>query len=279
MLTRGNGFVLMVLIGVMAAASAAHSQAQPYSTVELGLAAVSLDSIVLHIEEARVRNKQRMREYVVTREYKLFDGENEANDPEQKPSSSVIARLEFVPPNQKTFQIERVEGSARGKSIVQHILEGESAQSGKGPATLTRDNYEFTLIGEDLLNGRPCWVLGLKPRRDDKNMIKGRAWIDKDTYLVQQVQGELAKTPSWWLKKVDMTVRFGDAAGMWLPTGSYAVADVRFFGKHVLTSQAVEIRTSDQVATSFSSIPQLQKRHERLRGFPPIMGTGVYVHR
>lgn len=279
MLTGNHGFVFFVLAVVVAAASCVYAQSQPESTVEKSPEAGSLNDIVSQMEQAQVKNRQSFRSYTVTREYKLFDDERKAQDPAEKPNSAVVANVEFVPPDHKSFQIEKVEGSERGKSIVEHVLEGEAGKSAKGPASLSRENYDFKLAGEEIVNGRSCWVLNIKPLREEKNTIKGKAWVDKNTYLVQQVQGEMAKTPSWWLKKVAMTVQFGDAAGMWLPTGTYAVADVRFFGRHVLTSQAVEIKTNDQVARSFSSTPRPEAERRRLRAFPQMVGTGVLVHR
>lgn len=238
----------------------------------------TLDTIVSNMEQAQLRNKESFRPYTVTRAYKLFDGEHGAQDPQQKPSSEVIANVNFVPPNHKTFEIESVQGSDRGKSIVQHILENESGASGKGPTALTTESYEFTLLGQDWINGKSCWVLGLNPRHGDKTTIRGRAWVDKNTYLVQQVQGELAKTPSWWLKKVETTVHYGDAEGMWLPIATYSVADVRFFGKHVLTSQSIEMKTADQSAER-AEPRTMSPMNSGRRALPAIVGAGIYVRR
>jgi hypothetical protein len=241
-----------------------------------------LTIILSRMEQAQLSNREHARPYTLTREYKVFDDESKAQAPGQKPSSEVIANVEFVPPDHKSFRIEKAEGSERGKTIVRHILENESAAPGKGPVPLTQKYYEFKLVGEDTINGQPCWVLSVKPHHDEKNMIKGKAWVDKDTYLTQRIQGEMAKTPSWWLKKVEMTIRYGDAAGMWMPTGTYVVADVRFFGKHVLTSQALKVETTDQVAESFPATPprhvtDARNASRRFRPLPPALGAGVYV--
>ncbi len=234
------------------------------------------------MEQAQIRNRENLKSYTVTREYKIFDDETKAQDPGQKPSSQVLASVAFVPPNHKTFHIDSSEGSDRGKNIVQHILENESGSKGKGPAPLTRENYDFELLGDDNINGQSCWVLGLKPKSDEKTKIRGKAWVDKNTYLVQQVQGEMSKTPSWWLKKVNTTVRFGNAGGMWLPVTTYSVADVRLFGKHVLTSQAVEIKTEEQVARTGQSHPQPRSQRSSAgvqsgTFYAPLLGAGVYV--
>jgi hypothetical protein len=236
------------------------------------------------MEQAQLANREHARPYTLTREYKLFDDESKAQKPGEEPSSQVIANVEFVPPDYKSFQIETAQGSDRGTSIVRHILENESETSGKktAPAPLTRQYYEFKMAGEGMLNGQSCWVLLVKPRHDDKNMIKGKVWVNKDTYLTQQIQGEMARTPSWWLKKVELTIWYGNAAGIWMPTDTYAVADVRFFGKHVLTSKALKVATTGQVADSFPTIPpgyatDARNASRRFRPLPPDLGAGVLV--
>lgn len=275
-------FIFLILTGLVTAPGLYSQQNNwPEQAGESEL----LSSILSRMEQAQLSNREHARPYTLTREYKLFEDEQDAQNPAQKPSSQIIANVDFMPPDHKSFQIEKAEGSERGKSIVWHILENESAGSGKGsPVPLTQKYYEFKLVGEDTIHGQSCWVLSVKPHHDDKNMIKGKAWVDKDTYLTQQVQGEMAKTPSWWLKKVEMTIQYGDAAGMWMPTGTYVVADVRFFGKHVLTSQALKIETTDQVAESFPATPPRHVTDARAAGngrrfipLPPALGAGAYV--
>lgn len=272
--------VFLILTGLVAAPGL-YSQQHNWS--DQSSESEQLWDIVSRMEQAQISNREHFRPYTLTRQYKLFDDESKAQDPDQKPSSEIIASVEFVPPDRKSFQIEKAEGSDRGKSIVSHILENESGGPGKGsPVPLTRQYYVFKLLGEDVIDGQPCWVLNVKPLHDDQNVIKGKVWVDKDTYLTQQVQGEMAKTPSWWLKKVEMTIRYGDAAGMWLSTGTYVVADVRFFGKHVLTSQALKIETTDQVAVNFHAtsprhVIDVNASGRRFRPLQPELGAGVYV--
>lgn len=267
--SRVAGFLCLVLVGSVLPALCTETQDPDL-----------LNQIVSRMEDAQSRNRENYRPYILTRRYKLFDDEQTANSPRQKATSEVVATLEFTPPDHKTFQIEKVEGSDRGKSVVRRVLEGESGASGKPPAFLTRSNYEFKLVGEEVLDGQSCWVLAIRPLKDEKNTIKGRAWVDKSTYLVHEVRGEMAKSPSWWLKKVDMTIHYGEAAGMWLPTGTYAVADVRFFGKHVLTSQAVNIKTVDQsVRAIVPARPTSDGRRTRNGTLAPLVGTGIYPRR
>jgi hypothetical protein len=232
----------------LACTGAAYSQQQS-GTGEAS--ASGADTIVNRMEEAQQRNRDHYRPYTLTREYKLYEAD------EKKPKSEVLANISFVPPDRKTFTIEKSEGSGRGLNIVKHVLEGEAqaTASPSVPGAISRRNYDFKLLGEDVVDGQACWVLQLLPKRDDKLLIRGRAWVDKNSYYLHQIQGELAKSPSWWLKKVDTTVHFSNAAGMWLQTATRAVADVRMFGRHVMTAQAIKLQTDDQVAERFTSKP------------------------
>ena len=44
----------------------------------------------------------------------------------------------------------------------------------------------------------------------------GQAWVDKNTFRVRRVEGDMAKTPSWMLKKVHVRLDFADISGTWI---------------------------------------------------------------
>lgn len=213
-----------------------------------------LDGIVARMEEAQNRNRQNYRAYTMTRDFKVFGSD------EKNAKSEVIADITFVPPDRKTFTIEKAEGSDRGVNVVKKVLkhEADAAEHDPNqdpPGAICRRNYKFALLGEGEVAGQPSWILELNPLRDDTTLIRGKAWVDKNTYLVHRIEGELAKNPSWWLKRVYTTISFGNAAGMWLQIGTRAVADVRMFGTHTLDSQVLKVQTADQVARQFSPAP------------------------
>jgi hypothetical protein len=283
---------LVVVAGFLEATRAAYSQ-QQVANAQTNLSDPTLlNTIVDRMEAAQQKNHESFRPYTLTREYKLYD------EQEQQPKSDVIADVSFVPPDRQTYTIEQSEGASRGLSIVRHVLDAEAQAVAKpnAPAAITRRNYDFKLVGEEAVDGQPCWVLELDPKREDKMLVRGRAWIDKDTYLIHRIQGQLAKSPSWWLKSVNTRIDFGGAAGMWLQTRSHAEADVRIFGVHTFTSQAVKLQTEDQVATRFSPIPPKESaenlsayrlhgherfrdvsysKHHRVRRVEPLIGAGI----
>jgi hypothetical protein len=76
----------------------------------------------------------------------------------------------------------------------------------------------------------------------------GQAWVDENTFQVRRIEGDMAKTPSWMLKKVHVRLDFADVSGTWLQTGMEAVADVRFVGSQTLQSKTLAYRVATQVA-------------------------------
>jgi hypothetical protein len=228
----------LALATTSAQTAPAHSNPQPKASSDL-------ESIVSHLAEVQYRNRRAVRSYVVTREYKLF---GEAQD---KAESEVMAEVSFLPPGTKQYTIKSTEGSGRGEKIVRKVLEHEQEMASDWEETsLTGRNYNFQLAGEESLNGRRCYVLKLDPKREVKDLIRGTAWIDAASYNTVRIVGQPAKSPSWWVKRVDLTLNFSDVDGMWLQTGATANAEVRLMGKHVLTSQDLKYDTAGEAVAA-----------------------------
>jgi hypothetical protein len=208
----------------------------------------SLQSIIEGMERAQSDVRPQVA-YQLIREYRLFGAKSSTSD------SEVVAEVDFRPPSSKHYNIQTRTGSSRGEQIVRRILdhEVEAATATKSPETHTSavnsDNYDFTYMGETVLDNQPCYLLGLKPKRKDKDLILGQAWVDKQSLLVRHIEGEVAKTPSWWLKTVRVKLAFAYLEGTWLQTNMEAVADVRFLGPHTLTSRVLDYRGADVVAS------------------------------
>ena len=234
----------------------------------------TLDEIVNRMEEARLRNKTTP-PFQLTREYKMFHGDD------RSPASDVKAEINVIPPSDREFRIIDSRGSDRGEKVVRKILEHE-AQAEKldpSPTGITRDNYDFSLAGRQFFEGVNCYILNLKPKRQEPSLIDGQAWIDPDTYALRKIEGKMAKSPSWWVKDVNLVVNFGDIAGIWMQTASQAIADVRVIGKYTVVSRAVQVQTASSLAANLgSSKKAYSHRHP---GLPAtfVYGSGALAQR
>ena len=159
--------------------------------------------------------------------------------------------------------IEKSSGSARGRQVVRRVLDHEveaTSNVNRARSAVNRDNYDFNYIGEAILDGQPCYLLGVEPSRKEKDLISGNVWVDKHSFLVRQIEGELAKTPSWWLRKVRVKLTFAELNGTWLQTSMEAVADVRMVGPQTLTSRILDYRGADEVASTRTSMRSVDRK-------------------
>ena len=217
------------------------------------VSAPDLNTILDRMEQAEASVHAQVPAYSVTRAYKFYGADS------QKPNSEVVAKVNYQPPTQKTFAIEQQQGSGQGAKIVRKVLEHEteSAKKQDGEHCFSRNNYDFEFVRTDLLEGRPAYVLNITPKHDNKDSVKGQIWVDANSYLVRRVEGDLTKSPSWWIKDVHLVLQYGRVAGVWLQTATLAVANVRFFGRHSMVSEALAC----------------QPRFDLARATPPVNRT------
>ncbi len=109
---------------------------------------------------------------------------------------------------------------------------------------LTTRNYEFALLGQERVDGHDCYVLQLTPKRNDPELVNGKAWVDAANFQIRRIEGTPAKSPSWWIHNLHVTINYGAVQGIWTQLATKAVADVRLLGTHVLTSREVDLQTS-----------------------------------
>jgi hypothetical protein len=200
---------------------------------------LSLDEIVHRVQQAQINEGEQSVAYAVTREYQL----SAAVD--ARPSSVVIAEVNFMPPAAKDYSIVTVEGSERGAGIVRRVLDHEARMASQANTyRLTNNNYAFALLGREVIDGHDCYLLKLSPKRAAAELIDGKAWVDADDFALRKIDGRTAKTPTFWIKSLAVTINYSQVNGVWVQASTRAVADVRFAGEHVLTSRELEVRPS-----------------------------------
>jgi hypothetical protein len=198
---------------------------------------VPTENIIAHMAQAGEHNHDHFRPYVVTVDYKLFGKETDV------PTSQIIAELTFVPPYLKSYAIRHVNGTHMGETIVRRILEGQMAfAKDSGSTEISQNNYNFRFIREEDVSGHHCYVLELLPQRKAKNLLRGNIWVDAKTYLPHRVEGEPAKSSSWWLRDAHIVLLFGYVGEMWVQTSSESTADVRIVGQYKMISHDVSYR-------------------------------------
>ncbi len=205
--------------------------------------------------------------YSVTREYTLTP-QNSAQ------GSKVVAQVNTVASGKKDYTIK--QGSGQAESIVRRVLDHETdSAASRASGEITAANYDFELLGSGQIDGHPCYVLKLTPHKESKDVLRGQAWVDSESYLIRQISGSLAKPPSWWVKDVQLTLHYRDMEGVWLQDSGRAIAQVRIVGTHTLSSRALDVRTGSALANK-AKVAAPGKGARRID--PAMMGTGVFRH-
>jgi hypothetical protein len=212
---------------------------------QTGNSVPTADTIIARMARARAENRARLRPYVVTRNYKLFGKD------ESKAKPEVIADVAFDPPDSKEFTIQKTNGSALGQMVVRRMLANEAEVTKDYVATdISPDNYDFRLLREADVSGQRCYVLEVLPRRKERHLLHGDIYVDANTFLLRRFEGELARTPSWWVRNEWVTFVYGTVGGMWLQIASEAVANIRLLGRSKMISRDVKYRIAELVANA-----------------------------
>jgi hypothetical protein len=190
----------------------------------------NLNLILDSLERTAEQNPALSRPHEVTREYKVFEGD----DP--KPISDGMTQISFTPPDIKTFKITDAQGSPRGQKIVSAILEQEVVSAKEGHRRdISRSNYDFVFLREQDFGVVPEYVLHIIPKRKEKGLLLGDIWVDAKRYRIRQIIGVPLKTPSFWIKDLHITVQYAAVNEMWIPVSVDAIATIRFLGIYSLS--------------------------------------------
>jgi hypothetical protein len=122
----------------------------------------------------------------------------------------------------------------RGR-VFRGMLDNEEeifANGDAGRSSFTTTNYDLTPADAS----EPGLVkLFARPKRKDVTLIDGAVYItDTDADLVR-VEGQLAKSPSFWTRRVEIVRQYARVAGLRVPVRVESTAQIRFAGASTMT--------------------------------------------
>lgn len=195
-----------------------------------------LTVILQRVEDVQNQNPAQSQPYEVTREYKVFHGD------EKQPSSEVMAQISFVPPITKTYRITEARGKSRGEKMVRELLDQEIEAAKKGhESEISRANYDFVVLGQDKLGPLDEYVIRIIPKRKERYLFSGQIWLDSTTFRIRRLEGVPAKSPSFWITDIHITMQFGEVESMWMPISVDAIATVRFSGRYTIAGRNISV--------------------------------------
>jgi hypothetical protein len=143
----------------------------------------------------------------------------------------LVAETEFAPSTGFRYTITSEGGSDRIRDkVLKAVLDGERAAIASGDrsrAILAPCNYEFVATGID---GNGLATVQLTPRRKDHALVDGTLFLQPVDGEIVRVKGRLAKSPSFWVKTVDITRTYDRVDGVVMPVILDSSAQLRMLG-------------------------------------------------
>lgn len=141
------------------------------------------------------------------------------------------AVTEFSPAAGFQYRISAEGGSEyiRGK-VLKAVLEGERDLIARGEgsrSSLVLANYAFQANGID---GEGLANVLLSPRRSEPALVSGTMFLKPGGGDLVRLEGRLAKSPSFWIKNVDIVRTYERIHGVIVPVALESTAQVRFHG-------------------------------------------------
>ena len=141
------------------------------------------------------------------------------------------AVTEYSPKTGFDYEVTAEGGSGVIRTkVLRAVLDGESeviSQGASARSSLARANYTFQPNGVDregLAN-----VL-LSPRRKEPALVAGTLFLQPSDGNLVRLEGRLAKSPSFWVKNVDIVRRYEQIGGVVMPVALESKAQLRMLG-------------------------------------------------
>jgi hypothetical protein len=145
------------------------------------------------------------------------------------------ALTEYSPAAGFHFQITAEGGSGYIRSkVLRAVLEGEREVIANGEtarSSLALANYRFQGNGID---AEGFANVLLSPRRKERVLISGTMFLKPTDGDLVRLQGRLAKSPSFWVKDVDIVRTYERIGGAVVPVALETKAQVRLLGDAIL---------------------------------------------
>lgn len=139
---------------------------------------------------------------------------------------------EYRPDGGLRFEIVREGGHEyiRNKVLRRMLINERDLLADGKPlrAPLVPRNYAFEDGGVTEAGLQRVW---LKPVRKSDGIIDGALLVAPEAQRIVGMQGRLVKSPSFWVRDVDVTWTFGSIADHIVPLETDAAARVRFYGQ------------------------------------------------
>ena len=203
-----------------------------FATAQTGDVLPNADDVVAKMVQQDAQRKSQLSGYTATRHYVAVNEERKAE---------MLVKVTCTSDGAKHFTILSEDGSSTiRRHVFYKMLKEETEASSRSTSNsthITPANYEFQLIGKDVINERPTYLLHITPKEDNKYLIDGKIWVDATDYSIVRIEGSPAHNPSFWTRNVHFVHTYQKVGPFWFAASTHSVSEIRIFGDAELTIQ------------------------------------------
>jgi hypothetical protein len=133
------------------------------------------------------------------------------------------------------YEVTSEGGSGFIRSRVLHSLLDEErrviAQKATPQIALSPANYTFE---PETVDADGLAIVSITPRRKERALIDGRIFLTAGDGELRRVEGRLARTPSFWVSRVNVVRTYERINGVLMPVSLETTAQLRLFGSSSL---------------------------------------------
>ena len=234
---------------------------------------VTADEVLAQMMRSEAQRQSAMVGYTAIRRYCATNNQRHAE---------MVVQVFADENGAKHFTVVSEEGSgAIRKHVFHKMLSEESEASKHGSRESSRlipANYEFILNGKENLETGPAYAFDVTPKSANKYLIVGKIWVDANDYSIVRVEGQPARSPSFWIRSVHFTHTYQKVGPLWLASSTHSVSDIKIFGNSELTIENSNYNLNHpDLGTSTDPQPALQAKTQHV-AFRPQNGATRVSH-
>lgn len=238
-----KNFLLLVSLFLLASSSAV--------AAENSASAPTAEEIVARMAAHDLQRQSSAEGYAGMRRYVL-------ENLKFKKRAEMLVKVKGDQDGTKHFEVVSEDGWGGARKHVFHkMLESESETSRpeiRASAKLNSENYEFELFGTEELAGRVAYVLEVRPKRDEKSLFRGRIWVDAEDYALARAEGNPAKKPSFWTKRIHFVQVYRKSGPLWFPFSTRSVTEAHLFGTTDVNIDYFDYSPKGQASTGITLV-------------------------
>jgi hypothetical protein len=139
----------------------------------------------------------------------------------------------YSAPDQRNFSVISQTGSKLllNRVLLKMLDSEQEAFRNRKQIELSPENYQFALLDTDRIPaGESCYVLAVKPRKQNKFLYTGKIWVDASDFAVVRMEGEPAKSPSFWIRDTQIDSSWEKVGNFWFIAHNHSVSHIRMGG-------------------------------------------------